>query len=145
MLLTRNPHLILSGWPSQPLHLLSKLGRDPEHQFLMDSSCICQSAFLSLWAALTIQGRSVNKPSMSRLLLHRSVMRRFGIRCPWIPFAKCPVFNQVPLKCFKTPCLLKHTLQFGFYGGLVDGHEWIHFHFQLNFFYRFLLSVWAFF
>lgn len=60
-------------------------------------------------------------------------MRRLGTRCPWIPFAQCPVFSQVPLKCLKTPFLLKDTLQFGFLGGLVDAREWIHFHLQFNF------------
>lgn len=60
--------------------------------------------------------------------------------CLWIPFARWPVFTRVPLKCLKTPCC--YTLQFGFLDGLVDAHEWIHFHFQPDFFsVSFMLSV----
>lgn len=70
-------------------------------------------------------------------------MRRFGMRCLWIPFAHCSVFSQVPLKCLKTPCLLKDTLHFGFHGGLVDACKWINFCFQFNLSVAFLLSVWA--
>lgn len=64
-------------------------------------------------------------------------MRRFGMRCPWIPFAQCPVFDQIPLKWLKTPCLLKDTLQFGFLGGFVDARGWINFHFHPIVFHSF--------